>query len=1004
MTRLRLLGLPSVVLGDRVLPLGTSRPMQLLAHLAVRAEWVGRDELTQLFWPDRDHRLARSNLRNLLHKTLAAAPWVPVEATEHALRLLAPSDLAQLAGAVQAADWDAVLALGAEDLLQGFEVDASEPYLRWLEAEREAALALWKRAVQVLLGQPQRPIEQRQAWAQAWGRRCPLDEDAVQAQVGLALERQQAGTAARLYHEFEARLQAEFGVRPSRNLERAALQPAGPAAPQGAAPGPVARPAPRSSAMVGRRLELQQLAGLLADPSARLVTLMGPGGVGKSTLLAALHEQCLGSGGAGVQLIDVSMAADPQAVVAAMGAALLGENLPGDRKEVALAAALRHRPCLVLLDGAEQAGLAGPLLHLLEHCAQLRLVVASRRRLQLDMEHLVALDGFPLPDAAEADPEVLAHNDAVRYLMHVMAQAGRRADLAHDAPQLLALVRAVDGLPLALRLLGQLTRLYGLQQLLDSVRQQLAGAHTPEFPDLGELLPALVVSFQRSWTALSGAEQAALARLAVFTAPFDITAARAVGEAALPVITSLVDASLLRAAGDGRLSMHAAVRACVLASQPGAQDRLGNYIGHYRERLAALAQRALSSSLRPLRDCLRDDGVHIEQAWRWAVEQRDFDSVLSFADSLWFINDGVASWINSQEMFAGAARELLPQPGLPARLRARLLACAALAAYHKGDHALARQQALEALHLLPRSAPPLALFQPLETLVRANAAERRLAEAKKFLARVMALRPPLGSERFFEAGRLQLQRALSFACADFRAFESFTDQALPIYEALEDWDSVARFRMGRAGGWAAEGNLPRAIQGMEDVAALVQARKANPALRVYALCDAAMWHLELGQPVPARHCTDRAVTYAFNGPQSQYMRTHVCLAQAALAVQVREPAQAAQALHEILAGLAAGEDMWISENVFLVAARWFLQIGDRAAGVALLRAIGPQPWEMRVWAQAQPLLRQLGEAALDQPDEATPLPTAAEKMEAAHQAIQCLLQWQAQGSRSAQPG
>ena len=147
--RLRLFGLPSVSIAGSETPLAPTRPGQLLAYLAVSGTWQSRDDVAQLFWPDRDGKAAYGNLRNLLTKAHAAFPFAAIESSQHALRWTAPSDLGDFDAALQLKDWPSAARIGADELLHGFDDAASEPYLRWLQTAREARLEGWARAVKV---------------------------------------------------------------------------------------------------------------------------------------------------------------------------------------------------------------------------------------------------------------------------------------------------------------------------------------------------------------------------------------------------------------------------------------------------------------------------------------------------------------------------------------------------------------------------------------------------------------------------------------------------------------------------------------------------------------------------------------------------------------------------------------------------------------------------------------------------------------------------------------
>ena len=962
--RLQLLGLPCIARDAEAAPLGAGRPVQLLGYLAVRGLWQSRDEVAKLFWPDRTKKIARSNLRNLLCKTVAAAPYAPIESTEHALRLNAPSDLNDFEAAVERGDSEFAVQIGAAELLQGFETHASEPYLLWLQAARLVQLTQWTKSVQVLLAQTSRPIEQRAALAEAWALHCPYDEDAVRAQVNIALEHHQAGAAATLFRAFDARLQQEFGVRASRALEQLALESAPTSAPALALRGGTAAPhsTPEDSfgseraRLFGRRLELGQVKALLADSTVRLLTLTGPGGVGKSTLITAVFDQCAAEADLGACLIDASAAANAQAVIAAIAAALGIDGLQGADNGEALAATLRDRRCLLMIDGAEQPDLRAPLALLLDRCPQTRLVIASRGRLHLDQERVLVLDGFPLPDTDETDAAVLGSNDAVRYFIDVMAQAGQPINLANDASTLAALVHAVGGLPLALKLLAKLTRVFSLTQLLASVQAHVAGARAAGSPELGELMPALVASFEHSWTALSPAERAVLARLAVFPAAFDVAAARAIAHTQLPIITSLIDRSLVRADGAGRLSLHAGIRACVLAACPLSDDALAAYVEFYSQRLAALAKLAKVKTVRPLQHFLREDAKHIEHAWRTALRLRAYPALLLYAQ--WLSHqatifggaDDYLAW------FVEAERLLGDDPCAPDALMAFVLVGAANASRFHGKPDLALSQCNAALRAARRTRHRDAICAALEALGMSQVTRGKMKDAERAIARLAAM-----NNEDFRGNLIDLRSMFSSVNADHKTALRLLDELIAIDLQLEDANSVVSSLVNKWLVHVASGDFPKASEAIEKACAAAAASDVRRHLEASTMAFAAQWYVDIGDWAKAESCIERANAIALISPGTRVLYLKSELITGAIAVVSGDPMRAVPPLTKVLDEIGRGELPNMANAAFLYAAKWFVLASDRNACVSLLRVIRGGAFS-RIYADAaQLMLRELGE-------------------------------------------
>jgi tetratricopeptide (TPR) repeat protein len=225
MERLLLLGPPRWCGADGDRPLPPERPYQLLAFLAHHGDWVGRDRVAALFWPDHAPEAARRNVRKLLFRLREASGLPAVEERGPLLRWAVPTDLQTFEAALAAGDAAAALKAWRGDPWAGLGAEAVSQLGEWLAFERDRL----RRRFLALPGALEDPARRAQALA------CGLVDDEAQAR----------------------------------------------------APVPAPRPAADDPGFVGRRAELQQLDALLLAPEPRWITLHGPGGIGKSRLLRA---------------------------------------------------------------------------------------------------------------------------------------------------------------------------------------------------------------------------------------------------------------------------------------------------------------------------------------------------------------------------------------------------------------------------------------------------------------------------------------------------------------------------------------------------------------------------------------------------------------------------------------------------------------------------------------------------------------------------------------------
>ncbi|CAA9520147.1 MAG: hypothetical protein AVDCRST_MAG73-127, partial [uncultured Thermomicrobiales bacterium] len=313
-------------------------------------------------------------------------------------------------------------------------------------------------------------------------------------------------------------------------------------------------PAPLTS-FVGREREIETVAALLRREGVRLVTLTGPGGVGKTRLAVRVAEEVAGEYPDGVVFVALAPVQDPELVLSAI-AQVLGVRETGDQSLAErLAGALHERRLLLVLDNFEQVIDTGPqIARLVAACPRLTALVTSRVVLRLSGEHDVSVQPLPLP---EADSEAMtAETDAVRLFL-ARARAARAGFVPTDADTIAvaAICRRLDGLPLAIELAAARVAHLPPAALLARLEQRLpllTGG--PRDAPLRQQTMRDAIAW--SYDLLPAEEQALFRRLAVFAGGFTLDAAEAVaGDAALSVfdaLCALVDASLVqRADGPG---------------------------------------------------------------------------------------------------------------------------------------------------------------------------------------------------------------------------------------------------------------------------------------------------------------------------------------------------------------------------------------------------------------------------------------------------------------------
>ena len=278
---------------------------------------------------------------------------------------------------------------------------------------------------------------------------------------------------------------------------------------------------PQPTAFIGREADVRRVQTALADPAIRVLSLIGPGGIGKTRLALATAAGTIEAFADGIWFVPLATIDDPELVAPAI-ARVFGVRESVDRSLLeAIIDHLAERALLLVLDNLEQVLDAGPAIAtLIAGCPRVTLLATSRTPLGIAGEQIVPVPALGVPDiapGAPADPESLAGTDAVR----LFADRARlvRPGFAIDAGNVAAVAeicRRLDGLPLAIELAAARTRLLTPAQLLPKLENRLA-LLTGGARDLPTRQQTLRAAIDWSYDLLDPAEQVLFAQLGVFS-------------------------------------------------------------------------------------------------------------------------------------------------------------------------------------------------------------------------------------------------------------------------------------------------------------------------------------------------------------------------------------------------------------------------------------------------------------------------------------------------------
>jgi predicted ATPase/DNA-binding CsgD family transcriptional regulator/transcriptional regulator with XRE-family HTH domain len=464
--------------------------------------------------------------------------------------------------------------------------------------------------------------------------------------------------------------------------------------------------------LVGREEELSRLSELLHSPQVRLVTLLGPGGIGKTHLATTLALEMRERFVDGVCVVSLAAISDPRLVVSAiakeLGITEVGESSLFEQLKVSLV----NRRLLLLLDNFEQVVEASSQLsELLAECPRIKILVTSRARLHID-EYEFSVPPLALPDVTSPmELDFLLHNAAVALFLQ-RAQAAKpdfriNTTNAHIIAEICV---RLDGLPLAIELAAARIRSLASQALLTRLEEHPLDVVMSRDQEISDRQRTLRNTIAWSYNLLDMQEQQLFRRLCVFVASFSVETVEelysALGEKALSVwdgVESLLDKSLLRSAeqvGEGRLQLLETIREygleCLEAS--GEAEIVRQAHAEYYLRLVEEAEPQLKGVQQIMWLArLEQEFENLRASLKWFIERGEAEFALRLCGALWWFWRLRGYWSEGRRWLEAALE--LPQTGGPTIARARALLAAGDLAYYQDGNLVARSLLEESVSL-----------------------------------------------------------------------------------------------------------------------------------------------------------------------------------------------------------------------------------------------------------------------------------------------------------------
>lgn len=460
----------------------------------------------------------------------------------------------------------------------------------------------------------------------------------------------QQDAALNQYKSLRRMMQEHFGVEPAREaaalfeqirglnhhstdvLRRFPLTPAN-------LPAPI-------TPFIGREKELDEITDLLVNPGCRLLTLFGPGGIGKTRLaLQAACEQ-VGVFSDGVFFVPLSTASSPNQVGAAVADALKLVLSEQSNPRKCLLDFLSARRILLVLDNYEHLLGQEQSTHLLQEMLDaapgLILLITSRERLCLQEEWIYPVEGLSYP--LDHQPPAAAVSQEVQRYDALALFEGRARQSRHDfrldaenLPVVMQICQLLEGLPLGVELAASAVWEYPCAAIAEMISTNIhsLAASASNIPPRHRSLRA---AFDVSWNLLSQPEKDLFSRLALFTDGFTREAVQQVLQADPALLAALVNQSLLRLDAGGRYQMLETIRqyACEkLAALPDRPQLAAAHAAYYSAWLKTMDAELLGSQQKQSLERIRQELGNARQAWHWMIANRHVEGLLDGLDALY---------------------------------------------------------------------------------------------------------------------------------------------------------------------------------------------------------------------------------------------------------------------------------------------------------------------------------------------------------------------------------
>jgi DNA-binding SARP family transcriptional activator/Tfp pilus assembly protein PilF len=656
------------------------KPIALAGYLALNQGPQSRDTLATLFWPECEQTDARNSLSTslnqlkklfgfefalnnreqvLLHPDLKL--WVDVNQFkqiileyrdhQHAEKELCQACLDSLMRAIE---------LYRDDFMSGFFIPNNESFENWKRAQtedlRQELLKVLQKLVRFHASRGE--FEQSIHHARRWVKEDPLDETAHLNLMRLYAWSRQWTAALRQYEECKRILKKELDVEPQAVLRKLYAEikehklSQAPPVLQGkpASQSRIKTPCP-PELCIGREKELSEIGTLFEKEPCRLLTLIGPGGIGKTVLALKIYFEVKERFRDGAFFVPLIYVDKTEFIIEALADTLgLRFHRENDRWEQILHF-LSDKQLLLILDNFEHLLDGADLLaKILKRAAGIRILVTSQQRLNLKEEWLFEVPELEYPKE-DSTLDMEKHSAVRLFLEKAKRVKPRLVPTEEDRSAIVLICRYVEGLPLGIELAAGCLQAFSCREIAKEMERGF-GILSTTLQDVPERHRSLEALFERFWRLLTQPERQLMIKLSVFRGGFTRQAAEEVAQASLPVLFFLMNKSFLKRKESERYEMLGLLREFVKTKARSSSKRVeevrSRHAGYFgRLMLQIESNLKTGRQKQALAEAIEELG-NIHKGWQWAVARQRVDLLNQYLDGLFYFYE-LRGWFHLGE-------------------------------------------------------------------------------------------------------------------------------------------------------------------------------------------------------------------------------------------------------------------------------------------------------------------------------------------------------------------